>query len=71
MTLPNLSGATRRKSSRSGTNANCVEIAELAEAVAVRDSKDVTGPALAFGPAAWTSFVTGVRRDGFRPARPR
>ncbi|WP_369182704.1 DUF397 domain-containing protein [Streptomyces sp. Y1] len=47
------------KSSYSGNEgANCVEIAETAEAVLVRDSKDLTGPHLAFSPAAWQSFVT-------------
>ncbi|WFE59134.1 DUF397 domain-containing protein [Micromonospora sp. WMMD712] len=60
MTTPELSGATWRKSTRSGSNANCVEVAETAWAVGVRDSKDPTGPVLAFDRRAWTAFVAGL-----------
>lgn len=49
-----------RKSSRSGNNA-CVEVAgNLAEVVAVRDSKDTSGPVLRFPPAAWRTFLAGL-----------
>ncbi|MEU4821661.1 DUF397 domain-containing protein [Actinomadura citrea] len=42
-----LTHATWRKSSYSGSNAaECVELAELPGAVAVRDSKDQDGPVL-------------------------
>ncbi|MBB5829418.1 DUF397 domain-containing protein [Micromonospora carbonacea] len=60
MTTPELSGATWRKSTRSGSNANCVEVAETARAVGVRDSKDPAGPVLAFDRRAWTAFVAGL-----------
>jgi hypothetical protein len=52
-----------RKSSRSNnTGGNCLEIASnLPGRVLVRDSKDLAGPVLMFGPAAWRSFVVGVR----------
>lgn len=44
------------------TNDNCVEAAtNLPGLVAVRDSKDPAGPALAFSPAAWSEFLAGVR----------
>lgn len=49
-----------RKSSRSGDN-GCVEVAgNLPEVVAVRDSKDITGPVLRFAPAAWRTFLAAV-----------
>ncbi|AVT41369.1 DUF397 domain-containing protein [Plantactinospora sp. BB1] len=49
-----------RKSSRSG-GGNCVEVADnLVGVVGVRDSKDVTGPVLAFPPHAWAAFVAAV-----------
>lgn len=52
-----------RKSSHSAANGNCVEVALPAAGVAVRDSKDVTGPALSFSDDAWTAFVTAVAAD--------
>jgi len=33
-------------------------------AVAVRDSKDPDGPALAFGPAAWRVFTRHIKAGG-------
>jgi hypothetical protein len=56
----NLTGAVWRKSSRSNSGGNCVEVAVLSAAVAVRDSKDPHGPVLAVPPAAWNAFVAGL-----------
>ncbi|MEU1471549.1 DUF397 domain-containing protein [Streptomyces sp. NPDC005761] len=36
---------------------NCVEVATRPHTVHVRDSKDVTLPALTLSPAAWTAFL--------------
>ncbi|MCP2261827.1 protein of unknown function (DUF397) [Streptoalloteichus tenebrarius] len=58
------SAVTRwRKSSRSsGQNGQCVEVAgKLVGVAAVRDSKNPTGPALVFAPAAFAAFVGAVK----------
>ncbi|MET7672344.1 DUF397 domain-containing protein [Micromonospora luteifusca] len=61
--MTDLAGASWRKSTRSGgSGGNCVEVADnLAGVVGVRDSKDPTGPALAFAPARWNAFVAEVK----------
>ncbi|MGQ4487085.1 DUF397 domain-containing protein [Streptomyces sp. SAS_281] len=46
------------KSSYSGQNGgNCVEVATCPHTVHVRDSKDITVPALAVSPGAWDTFI--------------
>ncbi|MFF7991500.1 DUF397 domain-containing protein [Kitasatospora xanthocidica] len=37
--------------------AQCIEVAETPGVVHIRDSKDKSGPQLAFEPAAWEAFV--------------
>ncbi|MFG2139471.1 DUF397 domain-containing protein [Streptomyces sp. NPDC048650] len=53
------------KSSYSGGEGNeCVDVADLYQRVAVRDSKDPSGPVLDFPAAAFAAFVAGVRPIG-------
>ena len=64
--LVDLSSARWHTSTHSGANGDCVEVAgNLPGAVAVRDSKDRTGPALVFTRGAWRSFVAGVKDGRF------
>lgn len=67
MHLPDFSRATWRKSSHSdhGVDGDCVEIAELPDWVAMRDSKDPTGLVLAFTNAEWSAFLGGIRVGDF------
>ena len=67
MTTPDLSRAIWRKSTRSdGNGGNCVEVARnLAGVVAVRDSKNPTGPALIFTRSEWQAFVGGTKDGEF------
>lgn len=56
-----LTPRTWRKSSYSGADSgNCVEVASAARTVAVRDSRDPHGPALAFTPAGWQAFTRRI-----------
>ncbi|MEU8264421.1 DUF397 domain-containing protein [Micromonospora sp. NPDC048999] len=59
-----LSNAQWKKSTRSGTSGgDCVEVADnLPAFVAVRDSKDPSGPVLAFDPSAWRTFVASAKQ---------
>lgn len=65
MTPVDLSRAQWKKSTRSSGNGQCVEVADLDAAVALRDSKDPTGPALLFDRAGWTSFLAGAKGGQF------
>jgi hypothetical protein len=54
-----------RKSSRSSTNGSCVEVRKAAGTVQVRDTKDRSGPVLAFPESSWLTFISAVRSGGF------
>ena len=57
--------AAWQKSSFSGYNGSCFEIARLrSDRIGVRDTKDNgQGPVLEFTPAAWTRFTGEIRVD--------
>ena len=59
-----LATATWRKSSHSSNN-GCVEVANGDDRIAVRDSKDPTGPILLFTHHEWRAFLAGVRDGEF------
>ncbi len=50
--------AWSKSSYSSNEGGQCVEVAETTEGVHVRDSKDKSGPQLAFEPTAWQAFVS-------------
>ncbi|MEV7213931.1 DUF397 domain-containing protein [Kitasatospora cineracea] len=57
---------TWRKSSYSGGNGACVEIAAPgSDSIAVRDSKDPQGPRLRFSGAAWGAFAAAAGAGRF------
>ena len=61
-----LVGAAWRKSSYSGYNGNCVEVAALGGGgVAVRNSRDPHGPALVYTRAEIAAFLAGVKDGEF------
>jgi Domain of unknown function (DUF397) len=54
----------RKSSYSSGNGGNCIEISTAGrDTVAVRDSKDVTGPELEFTGRAWMTFIQAIK-DG-------
>jgi hypothetical protein len=69
LTAPELEGAVWTKSSYSGGDqGQCVEVANVIcthKGIAVRDSKNPTGPALLITPEAFDSFVAAAQRGEF------
>ncbi|MGN6791073.1 MAG: DUF397 domain-containing protein [Streptosporangiaceae bacterium] len=60
-----LGAAAWRKSSYSNPSGNCVEAAQVADGVAVRNSRFPDGPALVFTGAEWDAFLSGVKDGDF------
>ena len=64
------SGPQWRTSSYSGANGGeCVEVGQDQDLIAIRDTKDRTGPVLRFTPQTWRRFAQQVRRSLKRPIR--
>jgi hypothetical protein len=55
-----LTRAQWKKSSYSGNSGNCVEVAHLDQAVAVRDSKESGGAVLLYTLEEWERFIKHV-----------
>jgi hypothetical protein len=61
-----LEGAVWRKSQRSNSQGQCVEMARIADGtVAVRNSRDPEGPALIFPVDGVRELITGLRGGSF------
>lgn len=60
-------GATWVKATASdGIGGNCVEIAQLTEGhVALRNSRDTSGPALVYNAGEWEAFLKGAKGGEF------
>ncbi|HET6952303.1 MAG TPA: DUF397 domain-containing protein [Acidimicrobiales bacterium] len=59
---------TWHKSTLSGDQGNCVEVARLGDGTtAVRDSKHPDGAVLTFTSAEWVAFIEGAKRGEFDP----
>ncbi|GAA3371900.1 hypothetical protein GCM10020367_24590 [Streptomyces sannanensis] len=50
-----------KSSYNGGSGTECVETARVGAETAVRDSKDLLGPRLAFAARSWADFVGAVR----------
>jgi hypothetical protein len=50
-----------RKSSYTAGQGNCVEVAPLRDGVAVRDSKNPSGPVLRFSADDWQALVANIK----------
>ncbi|MGH3832101.1 MAG: DUF397 domain-containing protein [Pseudonocardiaceae bacterium] len=67
MTQDPLAGATWRKSSRSATQGQCVEIAQTPTASGIRDSKNPTGIYLTVTPPQWAGTLAMIKSGNLTP----
>ena len=65
LTDPERINITWRKAQLSTNNGSCVEVAAVVGKVALRDSKDPSGPVLVYTPAEWGAFLDGAKMGEF------
>lgn len=53
--------AWRKSSYSGGSGGNCVEVADTAAVIAVRDTRDPDGGTLTFTAATWQSFANSLK----------
>jgi hypothetical protein len=58
-------GLIWRKAQFSTNNGACVEVAAIVGKVALRDSKDPSGPVLVYTPIEWSAFLDGAKKGEF------
>ncbi len=51
----------RKSSYSTGNGGQCVEVADTASVVMVRDTTDRDGGTLSFSADAWASFISGIK----------
>lgn len=56
---------TRKWRKSSESNADCVEVRAVDDAVEVRHSKDPDGPVLRYSRAEWDAFLRGAKNGEF------
>lgn len=61
MSTPDWSRAVWRRSARSNGKGNCVEVASAEAVVGVRDSKNSSGPLIAFTSNEWRAFTDAIK----------
>jgi hypothetical protein len=66
-TVPESADLRWRKSARSAGDGACIEIAESAHGVAVRDSKHPDGLVLWLDAGTWRQFIASIRAGDFDP----
>ena len=64
--MTDFSDAIWRKSTKTQQNGQCVEVARVADAIGIRDSKDPTGPILVFTRDEFAAFLDGAMKGEFR-----
>lgn len=63
MTDSDQAAITWHKSTASGANGNCVEVAVVDDSILVRNSRGPLGPVLSFTRQEWRAFLRDVNND--------